>query len=141
MQARRKKPPCNLVHVGQNLTANGSCVTGSVVSTSSSCQRVFVTPLSCGPAGRSPVVIPQSSAQLRAVLQPPQYISCSQPPPKLQQQSQDQQASGQPFEKILAKAVPQGTKKEGKIFTIHNVNPSMIFSCSDFERSLFSSPP
>ena len=83
MQARHKKPPCNLVHVGQNLTINGSCVTGSVVSASSSCQRVFVTPLSRGPAGRSPVVIPQSSAQPRAVLQPPQYISCSQPPPSL----------------------------------------------------------
>ena len=134
MQARREKPPCNLVHVGQNLTVNGSCVTGSVVSTSSSCQRVFVTPLSRGPAGRSPVVIPQSSAQPRAVLQPPQYISCSQPPPKPQQQSQDQQASGQPFEKIFVKAVPQGTKKEGKIFTIRNVNPSMIFSCSDFKK-------
>ena len=32
------------------------------------------------------------------------------------------------------KAMPQGTKKEGKIFTIHNVNPSMIFSCSDFKN-------
>ena len=32
------------------------------------------------------------------------------------------------------KAVCQGTKKEGKIFTICNVNPSMISSCSDFIR-------
>ena len=50
----------------------------------------LVPPLSRGPAGQSPVVIPQSSAQLRAVLQPPQYILCSLPPPNPQQQSQDQ---------------------------------------------------
>ena len=32
------------------------------------------------------------------------------------------------------KAVPQGIKKEGKIFTIRIVNPSMIFSGSDFKK-------
>ena len=117
MQARREKPLCNLVHVGQNLTVNRSCVTGSVISTSSSCQRLFVSPLSRGPASQSPVVIPQSSPQPRVLLQLPQYISCSQPPPKPQQQSQDQQASGRPFEKIFMKASISRVHS-------HHLNPS-----------------
>ena len=83
------------------------------------------------------MVIPQGSAQPWAVLQLCQccgsvYVSCSQPPPKPQQQAQDQQANGQPFEKIFVKAVCQGTTKEGKIFTICNVNLLTISSCSDF---------
>ena len=94
-----------MVQVGQNLTVNnGSCVTISVISTSSTsnCQRIFVTPLTRGAARRSPMVIPQGSAQPRAVLQLRQccglvYVSCSQPPSKPQQQAQDQQANGQPL--------------------------------------------